>query len=107
MQDNQLRSDRLVFYEQDLERLLAELDAFLELSKSRCALLIDRDGHLVTQRGEPTATSFEAISRSPQRAMRMPKATMEMTLRAPRSSCFERDTDASASSISRMIARLR
>ena len=62
MQDNQLRSDRLVFYEQDIERLHAELDAFLELSKSRCALLIDRDGHLVTQRGEPTATSFEAIS---------------------------------------------
>lgn len=61
-QDEILRSDRLVFYEKDIESLNRELDSFLELSKARCALLIDREGHLVTRRGEPLKTSAESIS---------------------------------------------
>jgi predicted regulator of Ras-like GTPase activity (Roadblock/LC7/MglB family) len=61
-QDETLRSDRLVFYEKDIENLNRELDSFLELSKARCALLIDREGHLVTRRGEPLKTSSESIS---------------------------------------------
>lgn len=60
--DNHLKNQRLVFYENDVQRLNAEIDAFLELSKGRCVLLVDRDGHLVTQRGEPMKTSEEAIS---------------------------------------------
>ena len=62
MHDSKLRQQRLVFYEQDIERLQTELDAFLELSKSRCVLLIDRDGHLVTRRGESFNTSEDTIS---------------------------------------------
>lgn len=60
--DQKLRADRLAFYEQDVARLDSELDAFLELSGARCALLIDREGHLVTRRGEPVQSSLESIS---------------------------------------------
>jgi predicted regulator of Ras-like GTPase activity (Roadblock/LC7/MglB family) len=62
MKDSALRQQRLVFYTQDIERLHTELDAFLELSKSRCVMLIDRDGHLVTRRGESFNTSEDTIS---------------------------------------------
>ena len=60
--DQRLREDRLVFYQQDIERLNAEIDTFLELSKSRCVLLVDRDGHLVTRRGEAVKSTEETIS---------------------------------------------
>ena len=60
--DQKLRADRMVFYEKDIDRLNGELDAFLELSKARCALLIDRDGHQVTRRGEAVGTSGDSIS---------------------------------------------
>jgi predicted regulator of Ras-like GTPase activity (Roadblock/LC7/MglB family) len=60
--DQRLRDDRLVFYEKDIERLNAEIDTFLELSKSRCVLLVDRDGHLVTRRGESVKNAEDTIS---------------------------------------------
>ncbi len=60
--DSQLRNSRLVFYAKDVDRLDSELDSFLELSNARCALLIDKEGHLVTRRGEPVGTSMESIS---------------------------------------------
>lgn len=60
--DEKLREDRLVFYENDIERFDAEIDNFLELSKARCVLLVDRDGHLVTRRGETVGEQEETIS---------------------------------------------
>ncbi len=60
--DDKLRADRLVFYAQDVARLDGELDAFLELCGARCAMLIDKEGHLVTRRGEPLGSSVESIS---------------------------------------------
>ncbi len=60
--DQELREDRLVFYENDIERLDSEIDSFLELSKARCVLLVDRDGHLVTRRGESVRDHEETIS---------------------------------------------
>ena len=62
IRDEKLRADRLVFYAQDVERLDSELDSFLELCGARCALLIDKEGHLVTRRGEPVASSIESIA---------------------------------------------
>lgn len=62
IRDEKLRADRLVFYAQDVERLDGELDAFLELCGARCALLIDKEGHLVTRRGESVGSSVESIS---------------------------------------------
>ena len=61
--DQDLRHSRLVFYARDVQRLDGELDAFLELSNARSALLIDKEGHLVTRRGEPIqAGSVESIA---------------------------------------------
>lgn len=60
--EQNLRNTRLVFYENDVHRLDSELDTFLELSSARCALLIDKEGHLVTRRGEVVGTSMEAIA---------------------------------------------
>ena len=62
VKDEKLRDDRLVFYKRDVERLNAEIDTFLELSKARCVLLVDRDGHLVTRRGESVRNHEETIS---------------------------------------------
>lgn len=60
--EQKLRSDRMVFYQGDVSRLESELDGFLELSGARSALLIDREGHLVTKRGEVQQHSLESIS---------------------------------------------
>lgn len=60
--EQNLRQNRMVFYENDVHRLDTELDTFLELSSARCALLIDKEGHLVTRRGEAVGTSMEAIA---------------------------------------------
>lgn len=60
--DNKLRRDRVVFYERDVTRIDSELDGFLELSGARCALLIDKEGHLVTRRGDTLQSSLESIA---------------------------------------------
>ena len=60
--DQQLRQNRLVFYEKDIHRIEGEIDTFLELSKARCVLLVDRDGHLVTRRGESMPSEEDTIS---------------------------------------------
>lgn len=60
--DDELRQNRLVFYAQDVGRLDGELDGFLEFSGARCAILIDREGHLVTRRGDASGSSMEALS---------------------------------------------
>ena len=60
--DEKLRTDRLVFYEQDVGRLDGELDGFLEFAGARCALLVDREGHLVTRRGDSAGSNMDALS---------------------------------------------
>ena len=60
--EQELRATRLVFYERDIERLDGDLDGLLEMSNAKCALLIDKEGHMVTRRGEPLGASLESIS---------------------------------------------
>ncbi len=60
--DHNLRDARMFFYEEDISRFDQELDVFLEMSGARCALMIDREGHLVTRRGEAVRGSLESIS---------------------------------------------
>lgn len=60
--NDSLRTDRMAFYEEDIERIDGELDGFLELSGARASLLIDREGHLVTRRGESIQSSADTIS---------------------------------------------
>lgn len=62
IREQKLRADRLVFYQSDVKKLEGELDGFLELSGARSALLIDREGHLVTKRGEVQQNSLDSIS---------------------------------------------
>jgi predicted regulator of Ras-like GTPase activity (Roadblock/LC7/MglB family) len=62
IREQKLRADRLVFYQSDVKKLETELDGFLELSGARSALLIDREGHLVTKRGEVQQNSLDSIS---------------------------------------------
>ena len=57
-----IRDKRMAFYGDDIDRIDGELDGFLELSGARAALLIDKEGHLVTRRGEPIQASVETIS---------------------------------------------
>ncbi len=60
--DQNLRTDRLVFYAQDVEQLDAELDGFLEYSKAKSVFLIDREGHLVTRRGEAVSEHVDSLA---------------------------------------------
>ena len=60
--NDRLRHDRLTFYKDDVEKIDKLLAEFLRLSGAKCALLIDKEGHLVTRRGEAVGTSMEAIA---------------------------------------------
>lgn len=60
--DQELKDKRLVFYENDIERLETEIDTFLELAKAGGVLLVDRDGHMVTRRGEIQGDRVETIA---------------------------------------------
>jgi predicted regulator of Ras-like GTPase activity (Roadblock/LC7/MglB family) len=62
MDNQQLRENRLVFYQdlvRDVNRLLRE---FLKMSNAKCALLIDREGHMVTRQGFTRDLDMDTIS---------------------------------------------
>ena len=60
--DQKLRQQRLVFYKDDIELIDKVLAEFLRLSGSRCALLIDKEGHLVTRSGDIKTINMDTIS---------------------------------------------
>lgn len=60
--DRELRDSALVFYSKDIANIEHVLDAFLKKSGSRCALLIDQDGHMVTARGQTKGVDLDTIS---------------------------------------------
>ena len=60
--DKKLRDNRLVFYKDDIELIDKVLAEFLRLSGSKCALLIDKEGHLVTKQGEVKSLNMDTIS---------------------------------------------
>jgi predicted regulator of Ras-like GTPase activity (Roadblock/LC7/MglB family) len=62
MDNQQLRETRLVFYQdlvRDVNRLLRE---FLKLSNAKCAILVDREGHMVTRQGVTRDLDMDTIS---------------------------------------------
>ncbi len=62
MDSHTLRQNRLVFYEdlvRDVNRVLRE---FLKLSGAKCALMIDREGHMVTRQGITRDLDIDTIS---------------------------------------------
>lgn len=60
--DKSLRDARLVFYKDDVDAINAILDAFLKQSAVKCALLVDKDGHMVTHRGSSKRIDLDTIS---------------------------------------------
>jgi len=60
--DESLRSTRLVFYKEDIERIGKLLNTFLKNANGRCVLLVDKDGHLVTKEGEASTYDMDTIS---------------------------------------------
>lgn len=60
--NEKLRHDRLTFYREDIERIDQLLTEFLRLSGAKCALLIDKEGHLVTKKGEVRTIDMDTIS---------------------------------------------
>lgn len=60
--DSKLRQAALVFYEDDIESIQSVLDAFLKKSAARCALLVDKDGHMIAARGATASVDLDTIS---------------------------------------------
>jgi predicted regulator of Ras-like GTPase activity (Roadblock/LC7/MglB family) len=60
--DQKLRKQRLIFYEDDVERINKALENYQNLSKSRCNMLIDVEGHPVTQVGSTEGINLETIA---------------------------------------------
>ena len=60
--DESLRRTRLVFYKEDIDKIAKTLIAFLKNANARCALLVDKDGHLVTKEGESSHYDMDTIS---------------------------------------------
>ena len=60
--DESLRSTRLVFYKEDIEAIGRSLQVFLKNSNANSALLVDKDGHLVTREGASTTFDVDTIS---------------------------------------------
>jgi predicted regulator of Ras-like GTPase activity (Roadblock/LC7/MglB family) len=58
----QMKQARLVFYEDDVQELDAVLDEFTKTSQSKCAIIIDKEGHLVTKRGYTKSINTDALS---------------------------------------------
>lgn len=60
--DEALRATRLVFYKEDIEAIGRSLHSFLKNANAQCALLVDKDGHLVTREGEAGTYDIDTIS---------------------------------------------
>jgi len=60
--NQRLRHDRLTFYKEDIDRIDKLQAELLRLSGAKCALLIDKDGHLVTKRGELRTVDIDTFS---------------------------------------------
>src|ERR1043165_9559705 len=60
--DESLRATRLVFYREDIEVIGKTLTVLLKNANAQCALLVDKDGHLVTKEGESSTYDTDTIS---------------------------------------------
>lgn len=60
--NEQLRQDRLVFYEEDINDITAVLKELVKLSGAKCALLVDKEGHMVARTGSVRTFDLDTIS---------------------------------------------
>lgn len=59
--DRKLRHHRVAFYGKEIKLIDKLLQIFLKKSQSKCALLIDTDGHLITTHGETQTYEMDAL----------------------------------------------
>ncbi|MFH1422122.1 MAG: roadblock/LC7 domain-containing protein [Planctomycetota bacterium] len=57
-----LREKRLIFYQEDIEKINKVLEEFLKLSDSKANILIDKDGHLITKVGHTGSYDIPTVS---------------------------------------------
>jgi predicted regulator of Ras-like GTPase activity (Roadblock/LC7/MglB family) len=57
-----LREKVMSFYKEELDQINSVLKEFLSLSESKCILLIDKDGLLVTKVGEAKDFDLQAVA---------------------------------------------
>ena len=60
--DQRLKSRRLVFYQDDVDKIDKALINYQTLSKSRCNILVDIEGHAVTKVGDTEGIDLETIA---------------------------------------------
>lgn len=58
----EMRKNRLVFYEDDVAELNKVITKFIDTSKAECVLLIDVDGHMVTKQGFTKNLNTDSIA---------------------------------------------
>ena len=61
-ENEKLRQDRLVFYKKDMQKIDAVLSNLLRLSNGKCALLVDKEGHMVARSGHSATFDVDTIS---------------------------------------------
>jgi predicted regulator of Ras-like GTPase activity (Roadblock/LC7/MglB family) len=61
-QNEKLRQDRLVYYESEVRAIEAVLKELLKLSGAKCALLVDKEGHMVLRVGSVRTFDTDTIS---------------------------------------------
>ncbi|MFC1587213.1 roadblock/LC7 domain-containing protein [Planctomycetota bacterium] len=61
IRDEDLRKKRVVFYEKHITKIKDIVVPFLEKSKTICAMLVDKEGHLIYKEGEASVDA-ETIS---------------------------------------------
>lgn len=57
-----LRNTRLMFYRDDVERMNRVLNDFLKLSGAKSTILVDKEGHPITQVGETQTIRLDTIA---------------------------------------------
>jgi predicted regulator of Ras-like GTPase activity (Roadblock/LC7/MglB family) len=59
---DKIRERRLVFYKDDVDKINAILKEFLSLSDSKCNMLIDKEGYMVTKCGTTEDFDIQAVA---------------------------------------------
>lgn len=59
--DELLKMQRLIFYKEDIQLIDKLLSAFLKRSQAKCAILIDKEGHLITMHGDTRTYDMDTI----------------------------------------------
>lgn len=61
-QNEKLRQDRLIYYEGEIRSIENVLRELLKLSGAKCALLVDKEGHMVARTGSVRTFDVDTIS---------------------------------------------